>query len=259
MSTPPRSVVLTATAAFGVGHLVARRTLAVPAALPFAAAALLVGHTVDVANFAIMMQIDCNSTIQRWRGVKAASVLDADRMRFRCWPALIDRNNHMNNAKYVRVCNYARRRFWQRNGVWQFCSQLAPQANLIVTASTIRYRKEIGLFDSFDVLTRLLSWDTSCLYLEHRFLRPSDGFVLAVCFVKYRLVGDALASHPNGPLPAPTSGVAKDLAPATLLAAVDDACASLEHAPPMPAELEAWLEYDRLSSGALRKEAGLRG
>ena len=140
----------------------------------------------------------------------------------------------------MRLLNYARRNFWSRNGCWAHCTSRQPQANLIVTASTIRYRREITAFESFDVVTRLVTWDSTSMYVEHRFLRPSDAFVLAISLVRYRLLCED-----------------KALTPARLLATVDPTIDPDAAPPETPPELKAWLEYNSLSSSALRP-AGAR-
>ena len=88
--------------------------------------------------------------------------------------------------------------------------------------------------------TALITWIGQTVLLEHRFLRPSDRFVLAVCYVKYRIVC-----------------ADKSLTAARLLADVDAAVDASASPPPMPPDAAAWLEYDQLSSAALRSEAGL--
>ena len=200
--------------------------------LRLAVSAAIAAYTVDVAHFARVFAVDVESALARRSGLRP--VREPDVMRFRCWPALVDRNAHMNNAKHLRLFNYARRSFWQRNGGWQYVLGHSPRANLVVSASTIRYRKEIRLLDPVDVRTSLVTWQDKSLLVEHRVLRPSDQFVLAICYVKYRLICEA------------------SLSAASFLAAVDATVDASEPPPPTPADLAAWLEYDNLSSAALR-------
>lgn len=81
------------------------------------------------------------------------------------------------------------------------------------------------------------------LLVEHRMRRPADGFVLAICYVKYRVVSQD-----------------KSLTAAKVLAAIDGANVAADGStppPPAPRDAVAWLEYDQLSSAALRAEAGI--
>jgi len=203
------------------------RTLAT-SGLAFVGAVLTAAHTIDFPLFAGMFWQD---RVLAWEG-KRNGVLDEDVVEYLCLPTDIDRNGHMNNAKFMRVLNFARRSFWTRNGGWGFVLARAPPTNMIVTASTIRHRREIKCWASYQVVTRLLHWEGTNFYLEHRFVQPSDGFVLAICFVKYRLVSDDKASA------------------ADILGCLDTAVR--EWAPSPSPELAAWISYDELSSKALR-------
>lgn len=162
-----------------------------------------------------------------------AAVLAPDRRLYRCLPVDIDQNGHMNNAKLLlaaqKHCPFAR-------GVWRHCLRRAPRANMVVTASTIRYRREIRCWQRFAVVSRLVQRDGQCFYVESRLesLAQDEGmepFVLAVSFVKYRVLSE------------------DKLRPDQLLQAVD-----LERVPAQSPvatpHLQAWQAYDRASSAA---------
>lgn len=193
------------------------------------AASLAAAHAFDATHFfRIFVQDWCNA-----RNLKKNSVVDTDKVEYRCWPTDIDRNGHMNNAKFLRALNYARRSFWSRNGGWDFVTRRTPKANMVVTASTIRYRREIRCWMVYNVATRLLHWDGQNFYLEHRFENPEDGFCLAVCFVKYRLISEDKASA------------------ASVLGVLD--AAVRDWSPTPSPELAAWISYDELSSKATKR------
>jgi len=233
---PPTTVVVSASAAAACGYAITR---ALPRpVVPFAVGLLLASHVADMPHFIRNLIVDCSALLANarlWlRPTARPRVLEPHRMRFRCWPGNMDRNAHMNNAKYNRITNYARRAFWQSKGAWDVCSSHEPKANMLVTAMSVRFRKEISFMEPFDVVTELLSWDASTMYVEHRFVRLSDEFIYAICIVKYRLVC-----------------ADKTFTPATLLAACDPSmksCAS----PPHRDWLQSWIDYDQLSSAALR-------
>mmetsp|Transcript_4535 Transcript_4535/g.7614 ORF Transcript_4535/g.7614 Transcript_4535/m.7614 type:complete len:243 (+) Transcript_4535:78-806(+) len=236
--TFPRSILFTAST-FGFASYLTFQNFS-KSALRSIAAVLIASHSVDVALLARVWALEFNGLLRiRLLHKHIPSVLESDTMRFRCWPSLLDFNMHMNNANYLRLLNYARRRFWSRNGCWACCVSRTPRVNLIVTASTIRYRREILAFEVFDVVTRLVTWDTNCMYVEHRFVRPSDSFILAVSLVRYRVVCSD-----------------KGLTAGQLLSTIDVTALPNANAiaPPKPPELEAWLAYDRCSSNALRPQ-----
>jgi len=104
--------------------------------------------------------------------------------------------------------------------------------NLIVTATTIRYRRELKIWQRYSVNSRLLSWDNQCFYTEHLF--KVGDFVHAVQLVKYRVVSED-----------------KTMTPAKLLSLADETVIS-NLPPALTPELASWLEYDKRSSLSLK-------
>ncbi|QQP37610.1 Uncharacterized protein FKW44_017931, partial [Caligus rogercresseyi] len=44
------------------------------------------------------------------------------------------------------------------------------------------YRRSINLFCMFSVISRVVWWDESSIYFEHRFITPGDHFVRAIAY-----------------------------------------------------------------------------
>jgi acyl-CoA thioesterase FadM len=233
MITPPRTAVLASTAT-GLATLALSRRAAASPLLPVLAAGLAAAHAVDAEHWVRLFVQDACHALFEGRG---RPVMEADRRLFRCLPTDIDQNGHMNNAKFIRVLNYARRSLWQRNGVWRHCVSRTPKANMVVTGTTIRYRREIRCFQRFVIVSRLVHWDAQCFYVESRFESLDDAtpFVLAISLVKYRVLSQ------------------DKLSPLKLLQAVDATVPA--ESPPAPPDLQAWMSYDRASSTALRPPA----
>lgn len=145
----------------------------------------------------------------------------------------IDRNSHMNNARYLRELNFSRRKHFYSLGIWPVLQ--AHNLNLIVQAQTIRYRKELSCWHRYTIRSRVLYWSDAenSFYLEARFESPS-GFVLAIQHVKYRLVGSKSADK-------------KLLQPSRIMQ-----LAALEGEPrDAPSFLLSWIDYLTQSSEAL--------
>lgn len=102
-------------------------------------------------------------------------------------PNQIDRSKHMNNANYLYELNFSRRHFCNSLGLWSILRKL--NANMVVQCQTIRYRKELRVWQSYSIRTRILEIDEEegCFYLESRFL-TEDNFVAAIHHVKYKIV-----------------------------------------------------------------------
>lgn len=103
----------------------------------------------------------------------------------------LDRNGHMNNARYLRELCFSRRHFFKRLGLWRQLD--ACKTNAVIAAQTIRYRSEQFLFARFSIQSMIVCYSDAeqCLYLESRFMDKTSGFVAAVHVCKYRLLGKA--------------------------------------------------------------------
>jgi acyl-CoA thioesterase FadM len=101
-------------------------------------------------------------------------------------PVDIDRNGHMNNFRYIRELNFARRHFFVSSGLWSYLQ--AQKLNLVVRTQTIRHRKELHCWQRYTIRTRLLGWSEidKSYYLEARF--EIDGFVHAIHHTKYIII-----------------------------------------------------------------------
>ena len=104
-------------------------------------------------------------------------------------PTDIDGNIHMNNARYFRELNFARRQYFFRIGLWELASKYS--LNFIVRAQSIRYRKELKLWDKYTIIHNIAGWNNKekCFYVEAKFVK--DSFVMAIQFCKYVVVSSA--------------------------------------------------------------------
>ncbi|XP_050544332.1 protein THEM6-like [Daktulosphaira vitifoliae] len=93
--------------------------------------------------------------------------------------------NHMNNARYLREVDFARIEFCLRTGIWQ---EVRCRGGYMFTiANNIRYRKFVGICNSYVIRTRIVYWDDVSIFFEHRFVSKSDGFVRAIMHNRQRL------------------------------------------------------------------------
>jgi acyl-CoA thioesterase FadM len=104
------------------------------------------------------------------------------------FPSDIDRNLHVNNARFVRELCFARRRYFKRLGFWPILEM--HRSNMFIVAQSIRYRREMKVWNRFSIVTKVLAISDvdSCFYLESRFVSHADGFVDAVHVCKYKII-----------------------------------------------------------------------
>lgn len=70
------------------------------------------------------------------------------------YPNDIDRNNHMNNARYIYLLNFSRRRLFYALGLWPILQKHG--LNLVVKSQMIRHRKELKVWDVYLIRSRVI-------------------------------------------------------------------------------------------------------
>jgi len=165
-----------------------------------------------------------------------------------CWFTDLDLMFHMNNARYLRECDFARYKFLISCGLGPALRRTGY--TMVLGASTIRYRRSIGLFDRFTVATRVLAWDDKSLYIEHKFHRDADGFICAIVMVKQSLVTGTIDALFDAALSS-KSVVGKRLAEG---GAISLAGREGLVSPAFPEELVKWLESNNISSQKLNPQ-----
>ncbi|XP_034490584.1 protein THEM6 [Drosophila innubila] len=196
---------------------------------------------------------------------------------------------HMNNARYFRELDFARVDFYERTKLYSTITRLG--GSVFQGAATIRYRRFIRPFHRFKIISRIIYWDEQSLFMEHRFVRPSDKFVHCIVICRQRVIDvsmDAIMSEllpktSTTPLQASrhTLSSTASLHPVGMGTATTVPAAALEASqaenghvasttttgttmgtttttslaklkPPLPPELCKWIEYNDMSSKNLR-------
>lgn len=118
-------------------------------------------------------------------------------------PCDMDKNKHMNNASYFRVLNYSRRQHFYKLGIWPFLQK--NNYNLVIASQSIRYRKEILLFENYFIRTAIVAYNDadSSIWVQSWFEKPkennfseksTESVVLAVHLLKYKLLSKRSSS-----------------------------------------------------------------
>ncbi len=90
------------------------------------------------------------------------------RLAFRCLPTDIDSNLHLNNARYMMLADLGRIDIFLRSGLWTLASERnwAPMLGGLQTA----FLREIKLWQRFEVLSSIETWEGSAVVGRHRFV-----------------------------------------------------------------------------------------
>jgi acyl-CoA thioesterase FadM len=100
---------------------------------------------------------------KRLRNPLAQSVLT-----FRVWPWDCDYNMHINNGRYFTLMDLGRFDLLVRMGLGR--EMWKENWTPLLSGSKIIYRREVRLWQKFDLTTRLVAWEGSYFVMEQRFL-----------------------------------------------------------------------------------------
>lgn len=113
-----------------------------------------------------------------WR--RPVNGLDTTVVRMRVWPLDLDFNAHVTNGRYFTLADVGRMDYVLRSGAYRVA--LRRRALPIVGDTWGKFRRELRLFESFDVHTRMLGWDHKWSFVEHRFIKR--GRVIGVVVMR---------------------------------------------------------------------------
>jgi acyl-CoA thioesterase FadM len=113
-------------------------------------------------------------------GAPRIGVLATTRIRMRVWPNDLDLNLHVNNGRYLALADLARMDWFVRSGALAVARR--ERAFPLIGDAIAKFRRDLKLFQKFEIQTRMLGWDERWGFLEHRFVR--GGRVLGVVCVR---------------------------------------------------------------------------
>lgn len=96
-------------------------------------------------------------------------LLATTRVSLRVWPNDLDVNLHVNNGRYLALADIGRVHWFVRTGVLGIVRR--QNAFPVVGDAIAKFRRDLKVFQSFEIHTRLLGWDGKWGFLEHRFVR----------------------------------------------------------------------------------------
>lgn len=106
--------------------------------------------------------------------------LSTTTVRMRVWPLDLDFNRHVTNGRYFTLADVGRMDYVLRSGA--FRAALRHRAIPVVGDVCGKFRRELKLFERFEVRTRMLGWDEKWSFVEHCFVK--DGRVIAMVVMR---------------------------------------------------------------------------
>jgi acyl-CoA thioesterase FadM len=128
-----------------------------------------------------------------FRNRRRGDLLATTTVRLRVWPSDLDLFRHVNNGRYLTIADIGRIDWFLRTGVMQQALRL--HAPPVIGDAMAKFRRDLRLFQSFDIHSRLLGWDERWMFLEHRFVRA--GRVVGVVAIRGLFRGPRGAVSPG--------------------------------------------------------------
>ena len=100
--------------------------------------------------------------------------------RMRVWPLDLDFNRHVTNGRYFTLADVGRMEYVLKTGAFRVA--LRHKAIPIVGDTWGKFRRELKLFEAFEIHTKMLAWDHKWNFVEHRFM--SKGRVVGVVVIR---------------------------------------------------------------------------
>ena len=145
-----------------------------------------------------------------------AELLDEFAITSRVLPNDLDLNGHMNNGRYLTIMDLGRIGLMVRLGL--LTQVLRRRWRPVIGSATIYFKRPLGPFERYELITRVIGWDDKWFFLDQRF--RSQGKLAA-----YGIVKAAFRTS------------METIPPAVVLASIHVTTSS----PPTPKAIETWL------------------
>lgn len=93
--------------------------------------------------------------------------LPANVLTLRVLPNDIDINMHMNNGRYLTICDLSRVDMFIRTGLAK--TMLQERWMPVIAEHTMTYKKPLGLMEKYDVAMKITDWDEKYFAMTHTF------------------------------------------------------------------------------------------
>jgi len=108
------------------------------------------------------------------------SVKDTSVIKLRVLPNDLDLNMHMNNGRYPTVMDIGRTEYTIRLGLHKVI--MKEKLGAVAAGVNISFLKPLNLFASYELHTKVISWDNMWFYIEQQFVK--DGLIMAHAIAK---------------------------------------------------------------------------
>jgi acyl-CoA thioesterase FadM len=122
---------------------------------------------------------------------RPVQLFETSRLRLRVLPNDLDFNGHVNNGRYFTLADLGRLDFVIRTGAARVA--IANGAFPLIGDAVAKFRKDLKLFQSYELQSRLMGWDNKWTYMEHRFVRAGRVAGVVIIRGQFRSAGGPLS------------------------------------------------------------------
>ena len=101
--------------------------------------------------------------------VPRVGLLTTTTVSLRVWPNDLDVNLHVNNGRYLALADIGRIHWFALTGALGVARR--QKAFPVVGDAIAKFRRDLKVFQTFEIQTRLIGWDRKWGFIEHRFVR----------------------------------------------------------------------------------------
>ena len=123
-------------------------------------------------------------------GKSKVDLLATTRVRLRVWLNDLDYNLHVNNGRYLALAQISGAHWFVRTGSLGIARQ--HKAFPVIGDAFAKFRHDLKVFQTFEIHTRVIGWDSKWVFFEHRFVRKDR--VIGV------VAGRAVLKAQSGPI-----------------------------------------------------------
>lgn len=91
----------------------------------------------------------------------------SNRLVLRVLPNDIDINMHMNNGRYLTICDLSRVDMFIRTGLAR--TMIQEKWMPVISEHTMKYKKALTMFQKYEVTLEVLDWDDRVFNMSHTF------------------------------------------------------------------------------------------
>src|SRR5262245_12352047 len=123
-------------------------------------------------------------------GKSKVDLLATTVVRLLVWPNDLDYNLHVNNGRYLALAQISGAHWFVRTGSLGIARQ--HKAFPVIGDAFAKFRHDPKVFQTFEIHTRVIGWDSKWVFFEHRFVRKDR--VIGV------VAGRAVLKAQSGPI-----------------------------------------------------------